>query len=342
MEILIIILLLIAILAAYPLVRDYLYKKKFLPLSYTEGLRAMLDGRIDDAINFLKDAVKVDSNNIDAYLRLAELYKKKNDNEIVAKIFERLALRRNISVEDERRLFKALGKYYFDIGRNQKAIAIYEELINIEKNNPEHYKNLFELYLRTEQWGNCEELLKKMTNFSKEILSECYVKLAKARFDKSSEDAGRYLKEALAHSRKHPEALILLGKYYYRKQETELAIKIWDEFLSYYPEKHYLVSKDLEQALYDLNRYDEIIKRYQELINRIPTDLSLYFALAQIYEKKEDLDNAINLFLRVPAEKKNEVLYKIALARLYLLRDDVGKTRYYLDQIVENYPQSIS
>ncbi|MEO0071990.1 MAG: tetratricopeptide repeat protein [candidate division WOR-3 bacterium] len=340
MGILIVVLFLIAVLAVYPLIRDYFQKKQLLPLSYTEGLRAMLDGKVDEAINFLKDAVKIDSNNIDAYLRLAELYKKKGQDETVSKIYERLALRRNLNINDERKLYQALGRYYFDIGRNQKAITIYEELINIDKNNLDHYEKLFELYLRTEQWGQCEELLKKAANLNKEKTSEYYVKLAKVLFEKKPDDAAKYLKEALAYSRQNSDALILLGKYYYQKQETEIAIKIWNEFLTYYPEKNYLVRRYLEQAYYDLNQYDEVIKLYQDLLIRIPSDLSLYFALAQIYEKKEDFPSAINLLLKVPSEQKNKLIYQIALARLYLLINNVERARFYLDQIIENYHET--
>jgi lipopolysaccharide biosynthesis regulator YciM len=339
MAILLIILILIALLAIYPVIRDYFQRKKILPVSYTEGLRAMLDGKIDEAIEYFKQSVQVDSNNIDAYLRLAFLYKKKGNTEMEEKIFERLALRRNMSPEDERKVYQELGKYYFETLRNQKAIAIYEELLNIDKNNITNYERLLTLYLRTKQWSVCEDLLKKLEKVcsNPEQIAQYYVTVAKTLFDEKPEDAAKYLKEALKHYRKNPEALVLLGKYYYQHQEIAEAIKIWNEFLSYYPERNSEIRKNLEEAYYDLNRYDEIIEVYQSLLRRSPDDISLYFALAKIYEKKEDILSAIKVLEEMPPKKLKEILPQVALARLYLLKGEPERARFYLDRVMDNY-----
>jgi len=109
---LIIILLLVALIAIYPFIRDYVKRQKIPVASYTEALGLILDGKNAEAIEKLKETVNKDSNNIDAYLRLAELYTIKGDTERAAKIFERLTVRRNMSSKDEKKVYQNLADYY--------------------------------------------------------------------------------------------------------------------------------------------------------------------------------------------------------------------------------------
>jgi len=337
MWVLIIILILIALIAAYPFVRDYLKRKRAPSVPYTEGLSLILDGRDAEAIERLKEAVMIDSNNVDAYLRLADLYHKKGEQERAAKVFERLTVRRNMTSEEEKKVYKRLANYYAETDRIQRAITMLEELTNLDRNNIAHYENLLSLYIKTERWLDCDELLKKIekNQSNKEKVAVYYTEIGTKILHKNPEDAAKYFKQALSYNRKSIGALVALGDYYYNKKETELAIKIWNELLEYYPQHNYLVRSRLEQAYYDLGQFEEVVNLYEKLLKKAPEDTGLYIALAQIYEKKEDISSAIKLLAKIPAGKKKETLPQIELAKLYLKQDDVNKAKQILEKTVE-------
>lgn len=337
MLILIIILILIAIIAAYPVIRDYLKSKRTVTISYTEGLAAILDGKNDEALELLKQSVTVDSNNVDAYLRLADLYHKKGDKERSAKIYERLAVRHNMSVAEEKKVYQCLGNYYFTEHRHQKAITMFEELINIDKNNIKNYETLLSLYYKTERWQDAEELLKKVEKVqpSKEQLALYYTEFGKQIFTRNPEQAIKHYKQALQYNHKSSDALVALAEYYYKKREIDLAIKIWNEFLEYYPQLNYQVRRQLEQAYYDLNQYEEVVNLYEKLLQKVPNDTGLYIVLAKINEKKEDINAAIRILNKIPQEQKKESQPQIELAKLYLKNNETKKAMQVLETLGE-------
>jgi lipopolysaccharide biosynthesis regulator YciM len=327
----------VALIAAYPFVRDYLKRKSAPAAAYTEGLTLILEGKDNEAIDKLRQAVHADSNNVDAYLRLADLYTKKGDTTKASAIFERLTVRRNVTVDEEKKVYLKLADYYIKTDRMQRAITLYEELLNLDRNNIVHYENLMSLYAKTERWSDCDVLLKKVekiqTNKSK--IAEYYAEYGKKLLAKSPEEAAKYFKQALSHNRKSVTALVQLGDYYYNKKETQLAIKIWNELLEYLPEHNYLVRGRLEQAYYDLGQYDEITNLYEKLLKKVPDDTGLYIALAQINEKKEELDSAIKVLSKIPLVKRVEPLPQIELAKLYLKHGDTNKAKQILETLVE-------
>ncbi|MEO0083460.1 MAG: tetratricopeptide repeat protein [candidate division WOR-3 bacterium] len=338
MWVFIIILLLIAVIAIYPFVRDYLRRQKLPIASYTEALSLILDGKENEAIEKLKQTVMADSNNVDAYLRLAELYTKKGETDRAAKIFERLAVRRNMSKEDEKKVYANLANYYIKTDRIQRAISLLEELVNLDRNNITYYERLLELYSKTERWQECEELLKKLEKIQtdKEQLSNYYLEIGKNLSLKNLEQSAKYFKQALALNRKSVPALIALGDYYYNKHDVEMAVKIWNEILEYSPNQNHLVRSRLERAYYDLGQYEKVIDLYEQLLKKIPEDLGLYFALAHIYVKKDEINQAIGVINRIPIDKRKDILPQIALATLYLKANDINKTKNILENLFDN------
>ncbi|MCX8015540.1 MAG: tetratricopeptide repeat protein [candidate division WOR-3 bacterium] len=338
MWVFIIILILIAGIAAYPFIRDLVKRQKTPLASYTEALCLILDGKEDEAIEKLKQTVTMDSNNVDAYLRLAELFIKKGETARAAKIFERLALRRNMSKEEEKKVYSNLANYYIKTDRIQRAISLLEELVNLDRNNIPHYERLLELYSKSERWQECEELLKKLEKIqtNKEQLSNYYLEIGKKLSSKNPEQSAKYLKQALAFNRKSVAALLTLGDYYYNKQEVETAVKIWNEILEYFPAQNSLVRSRLERAYYDLGQYEKVINLYEQLLTKIPEDISLYFALARIHLKKDEIDNAIKIINRMPFDKRKDTLPQIALATLYLKLNDIDKTKSILENLFDN------
>ncbi|MGQ9708220.1 MAG: tetratricopeptide repeat protein [bacterium] len=326
---LLIVVLALLIVALYPVIRDFFrQRKKSLP-DYVEGLQLLLDGRVENAKVKLKAAVEEDTGNIDAYIRLGNIFLDQGDVERALQIHESLALRRNLRAEEERKVYLALVRDYLKTGRRLKAIPLLEEIVRSDRSDICNLEKLFELYVENSYWENAEKLLKELGRFRSPRVGRLYAQFGFA-FSRVNPEAGRqWLHEALRINPKSTVAYIYLGDLLLSRSDIEGAISIWTKLLDIKPEKNHLVRERLERAYYELGRYEDVIELYRRLLHRIPNDSSLACALAQIYVKKEDLTAAINLLEH--HTKNHDAKIRVALAGSYLRKGETERACNYLD-----------
>ncbi|MEO0114484.1 MAG: tetratricopeptide repeat protein [candidate division WOR-3 bacterium] len=336
---LIIILVIVLFIALYPVIRDALKRRKILMPAYTEGLTLLLEGKKELALEKFKQAVTQDSENIDAYLRLAELYFDSGAIERAIKILETLTLRRTLDKSQEKKIYQSLGQIYLKTERFAKALPIFEELVRIDEKDLTNFEILLRLYQKTERWDESERLLKKLASKPKDKkhLSYYYAELGKAVLasQKDVQRALDYYKIALRYDSTSVPALIYQGDYYYANGEIEKAIENWKTVLSHNPQHFPLIQKRLETAYYDLGMYEEVIEVYENLIKKLPEDPNLYIALAKIYEKKEDLKQATAVLARAPVKGLNTLLAQMNLVLLELKQGAVKKSEWVLQQLIQ-------
>lgn len=339
MIILVIILIVILFIAVYPSLRELIRRRRIILPAYTEGLALLLEGNQTGAIDKFKQAVQRDSNNINAYLRLSELYLAKGEIERTIQILEALALRRTLDKNQENNIFHSLGQVYLKTERWAKALTIFEELTKIDDKDLKNFEILLSLYERTERWEKCDELLKKLGKIQKDkkYLSYYYAELGKVISNKDSERALGYYKTALRYDRNSVPTLIYLGDYYYAQEDINQAIENWRNVLDNNPQYYYLVRNRIETAYYDLGKYEEMIEVYEKLINKIPKDPMLYTALAQIYEKKEDVKSAIAILARASTSDSQGFLAQLNLINLQIKDGAIKKAEWILSQLIEHF-----
>lgn len=337
MIILILILIVILFIAIYPVIRDTIRRRRLVLPAYTEGLALLLEGDKTGAIDKFKQAVQRDSNNIDAYIRLGELFMEKGEMERAIQIHEALALRRNLDKIQEKKVYQYLGQDYLKSERWAKALPIFEELIKIDEKDLRNFEILLSLYEKTERWEQGEELLKKLARLqkNKRYLSNYYAELGKAISAKDTGKAMDYYRTALRFDRNCVPALIYQGDYYYAQHDFNQAIENWRAVLENNPQYNFLVRNRIETAYYDLGKYEEVIEVYEKLVSKNPNDPTLYTVLAQIYEKKEDIKSAIAVLARAPAAEQGGFLAQLNLIELEIKDGAIKKAEWILAQLIE-------
>uniref|UniRef100_A0A7C6ECV8 Tetratricopeptide repeat protein n=1 Tax=candidate division WOR-3 bacterium TaxID=2052148 RepID=A0A7C6ECV8_UNCW3 len=339
MIILVLILIALIFLALYPVLRDA-YRRKVTTLpAYTEGLVFLLEGKKEQALVKFKQAVAVDSNNIDAYLRLAKLFWEKGETERALSILEALTLRRTLDKNQEKKIFQTLGQFYLLTERFAKALPIFEELIQLDETDLTNTEILFSLRMKTERYDQAESLLKRLAKLQKDKkrLSYYYAELGRQVSQKDKTKAFDYYKQALKVYPSSVPALLYQGDYYYQEGELNRAIENWRQILVNEPKSHPLVRSRIETAYYDLGKYEEVIEVYQELLGKIPDDVTLYVALAQIYEKKEEPKQAIAVLARAPAKGDGAFFAQLMLCALHLKEGAIKKAEWVLNQLTERF-----
>jgi lipopolysaccharide biosynthesis regulator YciM len=336
MSILLIVLLLVLIVALYPVVRDIIRTRRSTVPSYVEGLQNLLDGRLAEAIEKLKETVAHDTTNVDAYIRLGDAFIEQDDVERGIKVHETLALRRNLSPADELRLDQALARDYLRTDRRLKAMAVLEEILRLDSGNRWAINELFRLCLKTESWDRCRVLLKNMGQRATDRVetASLYAEFGRNVAERDRKEASHWFKEALQLDTKSLPARLYLGDSQVAAGDTETAIRTWTEIISLAPEQNYLVRRRLESAYYDLGRYDEIARLYEQLLRKVPEDSGLVLALAGIYQKRQDLTAAVNL-LRKSADDTKNGLSQLSLVDMHLQQGEIGAAQRLVSSMID-------
>ncbi len=329
---LLIVIVLLLIVALYPVIRDIFRRRHTALPAYVEGLRLLLDGKIAEAAAKLKIAVEEDTSNVDAYILLGNIFLDQGDTERALRIHESLTLRRNLKPAEELAIYRALVKDYIKTDRKIKAIPLLEELVRADRTNPHNLETLLTLYIETSSWDKCQQILKDAGRVSPTVQSRLYTQFGHAYGKVNPKEGISWLREAIRLNKRSVTARILLGDLLLSEGNAEEAIRVWNELLEILPEKSYLVQERLERAYYELGRYEEITQLYRRLLHRVPNDTRLAVALAEIYAKKEELQEAIKLLQQ--HIKNGDTLTRLVLAQLLLQTGKTDSIRQLLEDAI--------
>jgi lipopolysaccharide biosynthesis regulator YciM len=333
---LLLVILAVLVVALYPVVRDFLRRRRTTVPAYVEGLQAALDGRTADAIARLREAVGIDSDNVDAYVRLGDLFMQQGEVERAIKVHENLSLRRNLDKRDEKKVLQALVRDYLKADRKVKATSLLEELVHLDKTDVESAVKLVELYIETGAWDKSDAQLKEMSRnpAHRQRAARLYAEYGRAYPSNNPGAALAAYETALKLDPGSIAARLHMGDHQLNQGDIDAAIRTWNDVLELAPEKNALVRDRLERAYFDAGKFEDITTLYEKVLRKVPDDSGLVVALAEIHQKKEDLPAAIRLLERFAVRKRGDVLPRVALATMYLDRNETGRARAVLAEVL--------
>lgn len=330
-------LLLLVLLAGiiYLLYREYRRSRSSRRPVYTEALMDLLDDRKDEALARLKETVNVDSGNVDAYLRLAQLLMERGETERAGRIYQMLAVRRNLPARDEQKVLLALAREHLRAKRVNRAISLLEQISEHDPRDITGRELLLFVYLQTERWDDVKELLKDLVKLQKDKhRAALYLTETGARlYAREPETAAGYFAQALDLDGKSVPALIYAGDALYARDKMPEAVARWKQVLGAHPDLSFMVRERIEKAFYESGKYEEIVKIYEDLIAQTPDDAGLYVPLARIYAKKGDAARAQAVLNRVSARAQDSPQVRLLKVELSLGQNDTGAALKELAQV---------
>jgi lipopolysaccharide biosynthesis regulator YciM len=330
-------LLLLVILAgiAYLIYREYRRSRSRRVPAYTAALMDLLDGRKDEAYEKLKETVSIDSENVDAYLRLADLLMERGDVPRATRLFQMLAVRRNLATSDEKKVLLALAREHMRQQRTNKAISVLEQVTELDPRDTTSQEMLLMVYVEQKRWDDVKTVLKDLLKAQKDKhRAALYCTEIGARIHATEpETAAGYFEQALQLDPGAVPALLYAGDVEYGKGNLNQAVAKWQQALKAYPELSFMVRERLEKAYYEAGRYEELVKVYDELIAQLPQDTGLSVALARIHAKKGDVERARTILARLPATAQDETAVRLLQADLRLNQGNIEETRNQLARL---------
>ena len=290
---------------------------------YIRALNYLIEGELSKAVEYFHNSVRNDTENIDAYLKLGDIFRQQKKVDKAIKIHSELLVRRNLDHTTKSEIIRSLVLDHIALKNYSKALENLNSLIAVEPKNHWAKKQQLVVYEAQMDWDNAFKTFKQLSKLEglKEIndrLSLYKVENAKKSIADKKEKEGRILlREAIKLYPACSAAHIELGDSYVREERYTDAIKVWVEFVRKVPNHSYLVFDRLQEVLYSSGSYGEIENILQELHQEYPANLDVMFTLADIRSRKGDTTEAIQLYEYALEKEPESNAARLKLVTLY-------------------------
>lgn len=323
--------LLFIVFLAWTLLQKKRPRKEKIP--YVEALNALVEDDKRTALQKLREAVRIDSQNIDAYLKLGRLLRDEGDAERALKIHKSLTVR-PLSQAQHLEVLKALALDYVAARKYSQAKEHLEEILSRDKKEIWALETLSRMSEETGQWETAFETRKRILRVQgqedKHLLAlyKVYAGLALDEQDEHHKARLKY-KEALRIDENCTPAYLYLGDSYFSEKRLNDAVTYWKKLITVIPEHAYLCFDRLEKAHFELGDFSTMAQLYQTLVDKKPDDLLSLFALVNIKEKMGELDEAIKLCQQALERDPESSEARWCLVKYYHAKGDDGRSIEY-------------
>ena len=291
---------------------------------YNKALKAIINNNQERAFQILKDLIKQDSNNTEAYLLLGNLLRDRNINKAL-KIHQSIIVRPGLSKEMKIQAHQALGLDYIEIGNTIRAEDEFENIINLDAKNIWAITMLKNIAIDNKLWNKALELEKKLIKYqpkSKNEESRLNYLIAMDYKEKNNKDKFiSFLEKSVNSEKPYSASYLELARAYYENggiNFVNLAAKNFILYAQAEPQASIETFKEVENMLFEQNRFNEMEKLYQEILSDFFNPYA-FNRLIDIYLEKNDKDAVTDLIEKY----KNEKSYIIKLNQMKLDTDDI-------------------
>ena len=315
---------------------------------FREGTRAFFSKRTAEAIDLFQKALVLDPNHTDSLLWLGNIYRaEKNYAEAV-----RLHRRARIDEEQNIEVLSALAMDLEDGKRFEEALQTLQEILRVDASNLATYLRMRDLYIRLEKWTEAldvqHRLLKaNLSDTDRRAESAALVgityEVGRQLLERGHpEKARRYFRGAIKRDKQFLPGYVGMGETMIREGKTKAAGDILEK--AYSKTGNIIILHRLEELYLDLGEPGQIIRVYQEAIQRDPHNPLLKFYLGKLYYRLEMVDEAFDLLSALEGPPEDMADYHKILANLYLRKqhmeaaiDELKKALRFKKRVVVPY-----
>jgi lipopolysaccharide assembly protein B len=271
---------------------------------FERGFDLLLDARWPATADVLKEAVEVDPDRTPAYLELGKLFRRQGEFSRAARMFEQLLARPGLDRAARIMAQFELALAYHALGWHEAAAETLEQVLGID---PAHAGARRELRRIHEEMGRWEtaaalELLRLQRGEATErrTLAALLTQQGKVAWGAGQVRASAaHLRSALALDPEGIEAALYLGRILLRQGKVQQAFHIWDGLAKARPEFLFLAFRDMQEAFRQLQNEAGWEHFLQAFTERHPGDPTGYLALAEWYESRGQIEEAMHCLRRV-------------------------------------------
>ncbi len=335
------------ILLGKRLTPKHIKKAKESQIAFLTGFRYMLSNEPDRAIESFMRAVRFDTDTIETYFALANLFRDKGEIERAIRIHQSIITRPHLDANIRLQALYDLALDYKKGGFLDRAINTFREVIRRAPHKKEAYLELAEVYQTLKDWEAAFKVIEKLAKIFKEdyslMLAHFQTEMGKKLQAEGEKDkAEDHYKKAIKINEKCVDAYLHLGDLYFERGDVKKAIKTWTKAISVSPEYSFLAFGRLEKYLSEIKGQKVFRKFISELEKAPEHNIFAAIFLARYYLSEKKLNGARECLLAALEKTPSHIVAQQLLAQTYLEEGNTEKAIEVLEQISkEAFPQNI-
>ena len=265
--------------------------------SFFKGIQYMLSDAHDQAIEEFTKSVQVNSDTIETYVALGNLYRSKGDMERAIRIRQNIILRPHIDEQIKLRALFDLGLDYRKGGFLNRALDTFLKTLQKQPESLEVLEEIEKIYEEMKDWENAFDTRKRIAHRAKgdhnHILAHHLTELGKASLGREGlTKAKSCFKKALSIDEGCVDACLHLGDLYFSQQEYGLAMATWKKAVKSAPRLTFLAYRRLEGAYVKMKNLKPVEDFLKECA-QFNLDAFTHLALARYLNNENDHDGAL-------------------------------------------------
>ena len=265
--------------------------------SFFKGIQFLLSDDRDQAIEEFTKSVQVNSNTIETYVALGNLYRSKGDIDRAIRIRQNIILRPNIDEQIKIRALVDLGKDYRKGGFLNRALKAFIQVTQKRPNDTETLEEVERIYEELKDWNNAYITRQKIAKISKRdfshILAHYLVENGKICQEEGDLNRAKsFFGKAISAHKGCVDAYLHLGDLFFAREEYEKAISTWKKVVKIAPRFTFLAYRRLEGA-YSRMKNLKPVENFLKECARSHSDAFTHMALARYLHNENDLNGAL-------------------------------------------------
>jgi lipopolysaccharide biosynthesis regulator YciM len=265
--------------------------------AYQKGLDALIAGHHDDALKHLARAVREDSRNVDAYIKLGALLRERGQVKQAIQAHRELLVKRRLPTAIRSEIIKNLALDLAEGGRWGEVVEQIRSLPRGERGDRRMLTLARDAY---ETVGDFERALTAHREMLKSgvagepsagVYRAHVAMLALQRGD--SVRAKTELTAAMQEDKGAVLGNLYLGDIAAQAGDLERASAHWMALVTERPDCAYLAFERLEKAYFELGDFGRMLRVYEDVVTRAPSSVHAYCGLSRMQERKGDIDEAV-------------------------------------------------
>ncbi|HIA86130.1 MAG TPA: tetratricopeptide repeat protein [Candidatus Marinimicrobia bacterium] len=324
---------------------NFFGKRKDSTTLYIEALEHLVDGKTDLAVTKLREVVQLDSSNVNAYVQLADILRKRNVIDQAIKIHRSLTIRQRLTKEQKILIQTSLAKDYLVLGKTRLARESSKKILELDRHNAWAADFLVRIAEDENDWEKADDLLSTFEKSSGDKDARRHARY-RMMFGRSKESEGDLegaeedYKQAITFDKTYADPYLYLGNLHERSGDLEPALEHWRKFAELAPSAAKQVFERLEKALFQLGRYGDVEDFYHHIMVQNPNDMDALIGLVDVLQAKGDHERAMGIVDDALARNRRSIRARLARLKISLRRVHQDQLSAEVDKIVELIPSS--
>ncbi len=278
---------------------------------YILGLELLGSRHIDRAISELSRAARSDTEAIEIYLILGNLFREKGQVERAIQIHQSILHRPGLLPQEKAHAHLCLGVDFKRAGFRDRAVDTLEEVLAIEPTNSYALLHLLRICEEEQDWEKALSMLQKLDATSEEpnptLAAFLHDQIGQAALDTDEKQAARSFETAIGYDRTLAPPYLHLGDLLERQGSLSAAVEQWEVLARESPEHAYLTFERLERIYPQIGEEVKLGRLYQDAMASDSRDWRAHLALARRKARGGNSDEALQLLATAAAHNPHAI-----------------------------------